>query len=100
MVGNYESLANDRALTTFPRPVWLLLGFLQIVLGLGLVLPGLIKKLSLLIPYSAGGLALIFLLGIVIYPDYAGFPGFLWAAIPASFLVFIAHKRLIESRNV
>lgn len=37
---------------------------------------------------SAVGLVVIALLGLVLYTAYAGFPGLLWAVIPAALAAF------------
>ncbi len=63
------------------------------ILALGLVssvIKGISKKV---VATSAILLALISLVGIVLYAKYAGFPGVLWGIIPALLLLFVAYER-------
>jgi hypothetical protein len=83
---NYEMLksvwAND-----LPKPVWVALGVLQAVFAIGLVL----RKLT---PIAATYLAVNSLLGCVLFSKYAGFPGVLWAVVPAILAAFVAYGRM------
>jgi DoxX-like family len=94
VVNNYEKLANVWALNAFPRPVWIALGLLQVLFALGLVLPGALRVLPKLTAISAACLALISLLGSALYVAYAGFPGVLWALLPAILAAFVAYGRM------
>ena len=87
MVTHYEELATPSALNALPRPAWVALGALQVLLAVGLVVP----RTS---GVSAVGLVFIALLGLVLYTAYAGFPGLLWAVIPAALAAFVAYERL------
>ena len=93
MMGNHADLAQVWALNTLPGAFWTLLGAFQIIFALGMVIPQKFLKLPRLTSISAGGLALIFLLGIALYSEYANFPGLLWGLIPAAVLAFIAYQR-------
>ena len=93
MVNNYEKLANVWALNTLPQPAWMALGVLQALFALGLVLPGAVRVLPKLTPVSAACLAVISLLGMALYVAYAGFPGNLWAVVPAILAAFVAYWR-------
>lgn len=93
MMGHYENLAQTWALNAFPRPVWVILGLLQVLFSLGLVLSGLFKAWPKLTSVSATGLAVISLLGLLLYPTYAGFPGILWGLIPAALAAFVAYEK-------
>jgi hypothetical protein len=88
MMNNYGNLANPWALNTFPKSFWIVLGLLQVLFAVGLVVP----KVTAI---SAIYLALISLLGLTLYAAYAGFPGMLWALLPAVLLIFIAYGRKI-----
>ena len=98
MVPNYEDLANVLALNALPKPAWIALGVLQALFALGLVLPGAARKWLKLIPISAACLAVISLLGIALYVAYTGFPGILWAVVPAILAAFVAYGRLVLVR--
>ena len=97
IVNNYEKVATESALNTLPKPVWIILGVLQILFALGLILPGanLRKPNSI----AAACLAILSLLGIALYSQYAGFPGMLWGVIPAILAAFVAYKRWPESKS-
>jgi hypothetical protein len=94
MVNNYEKLASVWALNALPKPAWLALGLLQVLFALGLVLPGADRVLPKLTPISAACLAVISLLGIALYVAYEGFPGILWAVVPAILAAFVAYGRI------
>jgi hypothetical protein len=87
MINNFEMLANAWALNALPRPAWMVIGLLQIVFALGLLWP----KLT---PSAAIGLAVISLLGMALYVAYAGFPGIVWAVVPAMLAAFVAYGRM------
>jgi hypothetical protein len=91
MVNNYEKLANVWALNALPKPAWMALGLLQVLFSLGLVLPVAGRVLT---PISAVCLAVISLLGMALYVAYAGFPGMLWAVVPALLAAFVAYGRI------
>ena len=69
------------------------LGVLQVLFALGLVLPGAVRVLPKLTPISAACLVVISLLGLALYGAYAGFPGILWAVVPAILAAFVAYGR-------
>jgi hypothetical protein len=91
IVNNYEKVATESALNTLPKPVWIILGVLQILFALGLVLPGI--KLRKPNSVSAACLAALSLSGIALYTQYAGFPGILWGVVPAILAGFVAYRR-------
>jgi hypothetical protein len=93
MVNNYEKLANVWALNALPKPAWIALGVLQALFALGLVLPGALRVLPKLTSISAACLAVISLLGMALYVQYTGFPGILWAVVPAILAAFVAYWR-------
>jgi hypothetical protein len=93
MVSNYEMLAKPSALNALPKPAWMALGVLQVLFALGLVLPGAVRVMPKLTPISAVCLVVISLLGIAFYVTYAGFPGVLWAVVPAILAAFVAYGR-------
>ncbi len=86
MANNYDKLASAWALSTLSGAAWMVLGVLQVLLALGLVIPKLTRV-------SAVCLAVISLLGIALYVKYAGFPGILWALVPAILAAFVAYVR-------
>src|SRR5581483_5867029 len=76
MLANYKFIAVPSVYNSLPQPFWIILGILQILFGLGLVLPKVVKSLpKQTIGLSAAGLAIISLLGIWLYEAYSGFPG-------------------------
>jgi hypothetical protein len=87
LINNYEKLANAWALNALPKPAWMALALLQALFALGLLLP---KTTSI----SAAGLAVTSLLGLALYVAYAGFPGLLWAVVPAVLAAFVAYGRM------
>lgn len=92
MVGRYSDLASPWALDTLPVMFWLVLGIIQIVLALALIgslLNGRLRSVSSMVAIA---LAVITLAGAVLYSAYAGFPGILWALVPAVLYFFIAYK--------
>lgn len=93
MINNYGSLANPWALNALPKTVWAALGAIQVVFALGLVLPGAFRILPKLTSIAAICLSVISLLGIALYVAYAGFPGILWAVVPAILYTFVAYGR-------
>ena len=93
MANNYKLVANEWALNALPKPAWIALGVLQVLFALGLVLPGALKVWPKLTPISALCLAVISLCGIALYAAYAGFPGLLWALVPAILAAFVAYER-------
>jgi hypothetical protein len=90
---HYEELKSAWA-GNLPGPVWVLLGGLQILFAVGLVLPGFTGTLQKLVPISAIYLGVFALLGCVLFSKYAGFPGVLWAIIPAALAAFVAYGRM------
>ena len=90
---NYEQLKSAWAMN-LPKPVWLIIGGLQVLFALGLVLPGVFGASPNITPTSASYLALNSLLGCVLFAQYAGFPGMLWGVIPAALAAFVAYGRM------
>ena len=93
MMTHYLELASAFAFEVLPEQIFPVIGILQILFAVGLVVPGLVKGMSKYVAYSAAGLSVISLLGIVLYLAYSGFPGMLWGIIPAAFEAFIAYRR-------
>ena len=93
-ISNHEQLKSTLA-SDLPKPVWLILGALQVVFALGLVLPGVFGVLPKVIPISAAYLACNALLGCLLFAQYAGFPGVLWGIVPAILAGFVAYRRWI-----
>ncbi len=91
VVGNYGKVATAWALNALPKPIWTTLGVLQILLALALILPG--AKMRKPVAIAAACLAILSLLGIALYTQYAGFPGMLWGLIPALLAAFVAYSR-------
>lgn len=99
MINNYADLANEWALTTLPSIFWLILGITQILLALGLLISlgnGNTRKCTSPLAF---GLAMVLLSGSFLYSAYVGFPGILWAVIPASLLLFVAYSRNVKKSN-
>lgn len=92
MMGHYKILASAWAANNLSAPVWIALGMLEVVFAVGLVLPDAVKVFHKLTPISAVGLAIISLVGIVLYDSYTGL-GILWALVPAIVLAFVAYGR-------
>jgi len=90
---NYEKVASVWAYSALPKAAWVVLGGIQVVLALGLIVPRRGKVSPKLTSIAAIGLAVISLLGMVLYIAYARFPGTLWAIVPAIVAAFIAYKR-------
>jgi hypothetical protein len=77
-------------LKIMPKPVWMGIGLLQILLAVGLVLPGFFGKAQL-IPIAAIGLAVETLFVAVLTKPK--FQGLLWVVIPALVSLFVAYGR-------
>lgn len=91
MTTHYPELINQWATGFYPSFFWIILGVIQILFSLVLIVSVGKGKWKKMAPVSAIGLAIIALLGITFYISYAGFPGMLWAIIPALLLVFVAY---------
>ena len=91
---NYEQLKGAWA-ADLPKPVWIIIGGLQILFSLGLVLPLAFGMMPQLTSISAIYLALNALLGCALFAQYAGFPGMLWGVVPALLAAFVAYGRWI-----
>ena len=92
MMRNHTDLSTLWARNTLPPPVWTTIGVLQIIFSLGLVLPAVIRKTSALTTHSAVALAIISLLGSILYSAYTQ-AGVIWAIVPAVVALYIAYKR-------
>jgi hypothetical protein len=91
---NYEKLRAP-AMSGLPAPVWVVIGGLQALFALGLILPGSLGVCPKLVPIAAIYLAVNSLMGCVLFAKYAGFPGILWAVLPALLAAFVAYGRLV-----
>jgi hypothetical protein len=91
MARNYEGLINP-SVSDFPWYFWGIMATLEIIFALGLIVPGVFKVMPKATSLSAMGIAILFLLGSVLFIGYAGV-GMLFAFIPALIALFIAYKR-------
>jgi hypothetical protein len=79
-------------LKILPKPVWTAIGLLQILLALGLALPGLLGKPQL-VPIAAIGVAVETLFVAVLTKPK--FQGLLWVVVPALLALFVAYGRIV-----
>ena len=79
-----------------PRPAWLTFGLLQMLFGLGLVVPGLVGVRTGLTAIAAVGLAVVMVVSasIVLGKARTGV-GMLWAVLPALLALFVAYGRTV-----
>ena len=92
-ITSYESLKGAWA-SNLPKPAWVAIGVLQVLFALGLVLPGAFGVLPKLTSIAAAYLAVNALLGCALFAKYTGFPGILWAVVPAILAAFVAYARM------
>ncbi len=97
VVSNYGKIANGWALNDLPKPLWIAIGLLQVLLAIGLILPR--TKVRKLNSIAASLLGLLSLSGLALYIQYTGFPGILWGVLPAILLAFVAYKRWPVSKS-
>lgn len=93
MARHAEELVHPWAVTAFPWYFWSTLATLEILFALGLIIPGAFKILPKATSFSAVGLAILFLLGIVFFIGYSTLAGAFWGILPAVIALFIAYKR-------
>jgi hypothetical protein len=93
LVSNYKNVVLPNVLTAFPASFWMLLGVIQVLCALALVYPAIAKAPTRVIAVSAAVLSVNSLLGMFLYAPYSGFPGLLWALIPAIPPAYIAYKK-------
>ena len=97
--GIYTILNHDQLKGAFannlPQPAWIALGVLQALFALGLVVPGALGLVPRLTPIAAVYLAVNALVGYALFAKYAGFPGILWAVVPAILTAFVAYWRWV-----
>ncbi len=86
VIMNYEKIGNPWALNALPQPAWVALGAIQVLFALGLFWR---KSAGI----AAVVLALVSLLGLALYTQYAGFPGLLWGVVPALLLALVAYGK-------
>jgi hypothetical protein len=91
---NHEQLKGAFA-NNLPKSAWVALGMLQALFALALVLPSAFGVLPKLTPIAATYLAINALVGCALFAKYAGFPGILWAVVPASLAAFVAFWRWV-----
>ena len=89
---NYDKIKSAWA-ANLPPSFWMAIAVLQVLFALGLVLSGLVG-VPKFTPISAIYLAVNALSGLVLYAQYAGFPGMLWGVIPALLAAFVAYGRM------
>jgi hypothetical protein len=82
-------------LKILPKPAWIAIGALQILLALGLVLPGVIGTMPKLVPLSAVGLPLLTLLVYALTIKKFIFKAFIWVLAPALLCAFVAYGRFV-----
>lgn len=99
MMGNYKNLATTQALATLQPYFWILLGVIQIILATMLLSALFLKRARGQVFNSALYLAVLSLLGSILYSAYAGFPGIMWAIIPALLYVFVAYQTKYQPTN-
>lgn len=92
MMGHFGELGSAWALSAFPAVFWTGLGIVQIVLAIALI-GSVLGRFRTMAQPAASALMVISLAGSFLYVAYAGFPGILWALIPAGLFGFIAYKR-------
>jgi len=80
-------------LKLLPKPVWMAIGLLQVLLALGLVLPGALGIQPKLTPIAAVGVAVETLLVAALTKPK--FQGFLWVLIPSVLALFVAYGRFV-----
>lgn len=91
-ISNHEQLKGGLA-NDLPNSAWMAIGVLQVLFALGLVVPGVFGILPKVTPIAAAYLAVYALLGCVLFAKYTGFPGILWAVVPAILTAFVAYER-------
>ncbi len=82
-------------LKIFPKPAWIAIGALQVLLALGLVLPGAIGVMTQLTPISAVGLPVLTLLIHALTFKGIKFKTFIWVLAPALLSLFVAYGRFV-----
>lgn len=97
VISNYDKIADEWALKALSGPLWIVIGVVQILFAIGLLLPG--AKFRKTNSIAASLLALLSLLGLALYSQYAGFPGILWGVVPALLAAFVAYKRWPNSKS-
>jgi hypothetical protein len=90
---NYMNLRAP-AVKTLPASFWVALGALQIIAAIALLIPGKLVRVPKLNAIAAAYIFVFALSGIIIFAQYAGFPGMLWAVIPAALAAFVVYGRL------
>ena len=91
-ISNREQLKGTFA-NDLPNSVWVSLSVLQVLFALGLVIPSAFGMDPKITSISAAYLAANSLLGCALFSKYDGFPGVLWAILPAILCVFVAFWR-------
>lgn len=78
-----------------PKPVWIVLGAMQIIFALGLVLPGALKMMPQLTPFAAicliGDTLSVYQLTI----EKFIFKAAVWVLLPGLLAAFVAYGRLV-----
>lgn len=90
---HFEKLKGGILGNKLPKPVWMLIGALQVLFALALVLPSALSVYTELVPVAGIYLAFNSLLGCLWFTQYVGFPGLLWGVIPAVAAAIIAYGR-------
>jgi len=78
-----------------PKPAWIFVGLLQVLLALGLVLPPLIKVMPQFTPMAAVGLIVETILVYFLTIHKFIFKAFVWVLIPAVLAAFVAYGRFV-----
>jgi xanthine/uracil permease len=92
-ISNFDKL-KSHAVDGLPASVWVALGVLQIIAAIALVIPGKLVKAPMLASIAAGYIAVYALSGCFLFAQYAGFPGLLWAVVPAALAAVVAFGRM------
>jgi hypothetical protein len=91
-ITQFDKLAEMNAsVRAIPQLFWTLVGSFEVLMGLGLVVPPLIKQQPILVAYSAGALAVeSVLLGALFlyYGDRAPVPYVAFGAVMAAFIAY------------
>lgn len=79
-----------------PAPAWSTVGVLQLLFGIGLVLPGAAGVMAGLTVIAAVGLAVVMVgSASIVLGKARTSPGMLWAVLPALAALFVAYGRTV-----
>lgn len=78
-----------------PKPAWIFIGLLQVLLALGLVLPPLVKVMPQFTAIAAVALIIETLVVYFLTINKFIFKAFVWVLIPALLAAFVAYGRFV-----